>query len=274
MAQISTMPMRQSADGRVIALHCSGAGAGQWRQLGTALAPRFELSAPEHFGTAATGPWSGVHVFTLADEAERTLALIDAVDEGVHLVGHSYGGGVALHVAMRRPDRIASLSLYEPSAFHLLGGLGREGEAAREEIVGVMRSCAEGVVSGDFRSAVMRFVDYWNGTGAFELLRPDIKAGLTQWLPKAVLDFRALLCEPTPLAAYRRLRCPVLLLRGEHAPNPTRHIAKVLWETVPSGHLRTIAGAGHMGPLTHAAAVNAAIVAHITGATAPTARAA
>ena len=266
MTAVGHIPAPPRGGGHVIALHCSGAGAGQWRQLGTVLAPRFELCAPEHYGTPGAGPWTGARCFTLADEAARTIGLIDACDQDVHLVGHSYGGGVALHVAMQRPDRIASLSLYEPSAFHLLGELGSQGEAAREEIVGVMRACAEGVVTGDFLTAAMHFVDYWNGSGAFEQLRPDIRAGLTQWLPKAVLDFRALLSEPTPLAAYRRLRCPVLLLRGEHAPNPTRHIAKALWETVARGHLRTIAGAGHMGPLTHAIAVNAAIVAHIAAA--------
>jgi hypothetical protein len=58
--------------GLVIALHCSGAGAGQWRQLGDALAPHFDLRAPEHFGTESAGPWCGEHAFTLADEAAAT----------------------------------------------------------------------------------------------------------------------------------------------------------------------------------------------------------
>src|SRR6266536_155294 len=35
----------------------------------------------------------------------------------VHLIGHSYGGGVALRVAVERSNRIASLTLYEPAAF-------------------------------------------------------------------------------------------------------------------------------------------------------------
>lgn len=263
MTAPSSMAAPAPGGALVVALHCSGAGAGQWRQLGLALGARFELCAPEHYGTPSAGAWTGEHAFTLADEAERTLQVIDATDREIHLVGHSYGGGVALHVAMRRPERIASLSLYEPSAFHLLAGLGADGKAAREEILSVARACAEGVITGDFHTAATRFVDYWNGPGAFEMLRPDVRLALTRWLPKAVLDFRALLSEPTPLTAYRRLRCPVLVMRGEHAPKPTRLIAKALWETVPRGHLRTIAGAGHMGPLTHAADVNAAIAAHI-----------
>jgi pimeloyl-ACP methyl ester carboxylesterase len=252
--------------GLVIALHCSGAGAGQWRQLGTALAPDFDLRAPEHFGTDSAGPWCGKHAFTLADEAATSIGLIDAVDGLVHLVGHSYGGGVALRVALERPLRIASLTLYEPSAFYLLSGLGAAGADARREILGVVRATAEGVVSGDYASAARHFVDYWNGPDAWNALRPDIRAALTRWLPKAPLDFRALLDEPTTLSAYRDFCFSVLVLRGEHAPAPTRVAAEALADAIPSARLVSIAGAGHMGPITHAADVNRHVVAHIAKA--------
>ena len=252
--------------GLVVALHCSGAGAGQWRQLGAALGPSFDLRAPEHFGTESAGPWCGEHAFALADEAATTISLIDDVEDAVHLVGHSYGGGVALRVALERPHRIASLTLYEPSAFYLLAGLGEAGAAAHGEISGVARATAEGVVTGDYKSAARHFVDYWNGPDAWNTLRPDIRAALTRWLPKATLDFRALLNEPTPLSAYRDFRFPILIMRGEHAPPPTRLVSEALAALPACSGFATIAGAGHMGPITHAADVNRHIVAHITKA--------
>lgn len=95
----------------VIALHCSGAGAAQWRQLGDVLDSRYELLTPEHYGCDSVGPWSGERAFTLADEAARTIGIIDRSDCKVPLVGHSYGGGVALRAAVERPNRIASLTL-------------------------------------------------------------------------------------------------------------------------------------------------------------------
>src|SRR5262245_11770088 len=94
--------------GRVIALHCSGASAGQWRALAEGLGSQYAIEAPEHYGCDSTGTWSGEHVFTLADEAKRAIALIDGSEGSVHLVGHSYGGGVALYAALARPNRIAS----------------------------------------------------------------------------------------------------------------------------------------------------------------------
>jgi len=105
---------------RVIALHCSGSGARQWRGLGEMLGTRYDLLAPEYYGCKGIGPWTGAHAFTLADEAARIISIIDTADRKVHLIGHSYGGGVALRLAFMRPGRIASLTLYEPSAFHLL----------------------------------------------------------------------------------------------------------------------------------------------------------
>jgi pimeloyl-ACP methyl ester carboxylesterase len=247
----------------VIALHCSGADAREWRRLGEMLRPKFELIAPEHYGCPSTGPWTGEHAFTLADEAARAIALIDAADRKVHLVAHSYGGGVALHVALARPDRIASLAIYEPSAFHLLEQLGDQGAAALAEIEEIAAETREGVVSGNYRRAAAVFVDYWSGAGTWNGLDPALQQALVRWTPKAPLDFAALMEEPTPLSAYAGLRFPILIMRGEHAPAPTRVIAETLPTLVPNARLAVIAGAGHMGPLTHAADVNALIFRHI-----------
>jgi pimeloyl-ACP methyl ester carboxylesterase len=256
-------PLRQECRERVIALHCSGAGASQWRHLSEALGGRYHMAAPEHYGSEATGPWTGEHAFTLADEAARAIALIDESNDKVHLVGHSYGGGVALNVALARPERIASMALYEPSAFHLLRQMGEAGAAAFAEIAGVARHMCRGIITGDHRGAIVAFVDYWSGEGAWEGLRPHVQNALIRWAPKGPLDFHALFEEPTPAHAYGALRCPVLILRGEHALAPTRLIAEGLTALLPEGRLVTVAGAGHMGPLTNGPEVAALITHHI-----------
>ncbi len=259
-------PPRPLRRGRVIALHCSGANASQWCYLADALGGSYEMLALEHYGCESAGAWGGDHAFTLADEAHRTIGMIDRSDRKVHLVGHSYGGGVALAAALARPDRIASLVLYEPSAFHLLRLVGRTGADAFSEITGIARRICRGVVTGDYRGAMEEFVDYWNGRGSFAALRPGIQQGLVRWAPKAPLDFRALIDETTPLAAYHALTFPVLLLRGQHAPTPTRLIAEILDGLLPDSQLETIEGAGHMGPMTHAPEVSGAMVQFIEAA--------
>jgi pimeloyl-ACP methyl ester carboxylesterase len=265
MNDMNTMALAQifSSAEPVIALHCSGSGSAQWRKLSDALGSRHKFVAPEHYGCESTGPWSGERAFTLADEAARTVGIIDASCAKVHLVGHSYGGGVALRAALERPERVASLTLYEPSAFHLLKTMGSYGAHALAEIIAISKRTADSVSCGDYRGAAASFVDYWGGRGAWEALRPSVQAALTRWAPKAPLDFRALIEERTPASAYTALRIPVLIMRGQHAPAPTRAIAEHLPMLLPAARLAVVEGAGHMGPVTHAGKVNAAIVRHI-----------
>ena len=251
---------------RVVAFHCSGANAAQWRNLGAVLGSDYELTAPEHYGGNATGHWPGEHAFTLADEAERTIELIDQNRGRVHLIGHSYGGGVALHVALRRPQAVASLALYEPSAFHLLGKVGAHADEAFAEIKSVTRETGARVLRGDYRSAAAYFVDYWGGSGAWAALLPHQQLVLARWAPKAPLDFAALIEEPTDPEDYGDLHIPVLIMRGEHALGPSRMIAEELQALLPDARLVMVAGAGHMGPFTHGSHVNALIASHIATA--------
>jgi pimeloyl-ACP methyl ester carboxylesterase len=247
----------------VIALHCSGANGKQWDHFAATAGGGYEVLTPEHYGSESTGPWTGEHAFTLADEAARTLALIDGSARRIHLIGHSYGGGVALHVSLARPEKIASLALYEPSAFHLLRRFGDRGHRAFAEIDGVAQSFREAVLSGDYAAGLEAFVDYWNGAGAWNAMRPNAQKALMRWAPKGPLDFRALIEAAAAPEAYRALRFPVLVMRGEYAPLSTRTIADGLAGLLPTSQTVVIDGAGHMGPFTHAAAVSAWLVAHI-----------
>jgi pimeloyl-ACP methyl ester carboxylesterase len=261
-AALAHLPEGASRE-RVIALHCSGSAAGQWTHLAEALGDAYDLQAPEHYGNDSVGAWAGAHAFTLEDEAERTLGLIQGEAGQVHLVGHSYGGGVALAVALAASDRIASLALYEPSAFHLLRQMGPDGADAFAEIADVARRIGYGVVTGDYRGAMEHFVDYWGAPGAFVAMRPALQERLIAWAPKAPLDFHALIENPLAADAYTALDIPTLILCGEHAPRPTRTIAHRLAGLLPDGRVEIVPGAGHLGPITHAEAVSPLIVRHI-----------
>lgn len=251
----------------VVALHCSGADGGQWRKLPGVLGPRYEALTPSFIGCAEIGPWTGERAFTLADEARAVIGLVDVLATPVHLVGHSYGGAVALKVASARPSAIASLTLYEPSAFHLLRQVGERGRDAHAEINAIATVIGAGLISGAYQAAAAHFVDYWNGAGAWSTLRPGVRDALIRWLPKAPLDFRALMEEPTPIANYDRITCPVHIIRGEHARGPSRLIAEILARALRQASLDVLPGAGHMGPVTHQTDVYTCIAGYIRAAT-------
>ena len=262
-----TYHSRMTGDADTLALHCSGASGRQWRRLQEHGAGAIKVIAPDLYGAGSIGnwpaQWHGQHAFSLTDEAERILSLPELGGCKLHLVGHSYGGGVALKIATMMPERIASLSLYEPSAFQLLHVLGPRGKAAFGDIRRVARAVADALVTGDYATGAREFVDYWNGPGSWAALKPEVQADVTRYVPKACLDFRALFEEDTGPAAYRAFRFPVLVMRGEFAPAPTRVVAEGLVNLIPGAEGATIAGAGHMGPFTHAQAVNEHILAHI-----------
>lgn len=146
----------------VIALHCSGSSGRAWDRLRQTLGDEVALIAPDLIGCGSTPHWLGPRPFRLTHEAAAIVALIDRQDGPVHLVGHSYGGGVALRAALERPRRVASLALYEPTPFHVLGSIGADGRAARQEIQEVADDIAFHVAAGLPRRAARRFIDYWN----------------------------------------------------------------------------------------------------------------
>lgn len=236
----------------VIALHCSGGNGGQWRQLRQALPDQMPLLCPHFIGSTWAGHWSGDHAFTLADEAAPIVNMIDTLGLRVHLVGHSYGGAVALRIARERPGRIASMTLYEPTALHVLRMAGPEGRAVLEDVNSISAAIDRAILAGDHRTAARQFVDYWAEAGAWAAMRSEVKADVIHYMPKACLDFRALKAEPTPLTVYRHFRFPVLLLQGQRTPEPMQFIARRLAKALRFGLPQTVAGAGHMGPLTHA----------------------
>ncbi len=125
---MTKLTSRASAhDGKpaVIALHCSGSTGRQWNKLALSLGDRFTLIAPDLIGNGVNPHWSGTHRFCLADEAARIRRSSTGWTGDVHLVGHSYGGAVALRIAHERPARITSMALYEPRRFTCCGRLAR-----------------------------------------------------------------------------------------------------------------------------------------------------
>src|SRR4051812_6511626 len=89
-----------------------------------ALAAQFHVVTPDLRGHGHTPDIDGP--FTYAALTQDAVELIEAVIGGpVHLVGHSIGAGVALHVALRRPDLVRDLVLIS-AAFHHRGQMGAD----------------------------------------------------------------------------------------------------------------------------------------------------
>jgi pimeloyl-ACP methyl ester carboxylesterase len=247
----------------IVLLHCSGSSGAQWRALAAQLGTRYRVIAPDLIGYGAAAPWSGRGEFSLAREAAAVRSLIGRLEEPVHLVGHSYGGAVALHIARTRPEMLRSLTLVEPSAFHLLRGGDATDLAALREITAVAGAASAALAVGDYSEGFGRFVDYWSGPGSWAAMPHEKRAAFAPQLAKVVLDFHALLSEPAGLEDICDIALPTLLLQGGCTTLPARCVCARLSVALPEASFRVVRGAGHMLPVTHRDAVNALVAAHI-----------
>ena len=247
----------------VVLLHCSGSSRAQWRVLIDRLSRDFRVLAPDLYGYGATGAWPAQAPFTLEDEAQIVLALLERCGEPAHLVGHSYGGAVALHVARERGDLVRSLAVIEPVAFHLLRDGDDEDDASLAEVAGIVGAVQRSLDCGAYEHGFGRFFDYWSGAGAWAAIPQAKRPAIAAHLPKVALDFRATIRDRARSRDFRRLAMPALVIQGERSPRPTRRICARLAGTLPDVRVATVPSAGHMCPVTHREETNGLLAAFV-----------
>jgi pimeloyl-ACP methyl ester carboxylesterase len=255
--------VEQGSGEPVMLLHSSGSSGAQWRALIERLSSRFRVIAPDLYGYGASANWSGSSVFSLDQEAALVLALLGRVDEPAHLVGHSYGGAVALNIARTRGDLVRSLSVIEPVAFHLLRGGAPLDDAALQEITDITATVVRALACGDYAGGYGDFVDYWSGGGTWAAIPAAKREALAPQLRKVALDFHATLHEPATIDQFRMMAVPTLVLQGALTKLPTQRICERLFAALPEARMTTISGAGHMLPISHRTEVNDLIVAQL-----------
>lgn len=230
----------------IVALHSSGAGARQWAPWRSLWPQAASVTTPDLIGYGADETASRAGAVTLDDEARRIADLCAVFEQGVHLVGHSYGGAVALRVALRWPRRVRALSLYEPVLFALLRG---HDDAAWRHVTAAGHEIGALARAGALAASAACFVDYWSGRGAWDALPAPRQRAVAERMPKVAAEFDALFADDVGPSACTDLHLPVHLLAGTRSPLPARRVAQRLAALVPGARLSTLHGLGHMGPL-------------------------
>jgi 2-hydroxymuconate-semialdehyde hydrolase len=112
----------------IFLIHGSGPGVtayANWRLTMPVLAEKFRVIAPDMVGFGFTERPANVS-YTMDMWVSHALSLMDALKiEKAHLVGNSFGGGLALALALKAPDRVHRLVLMGSAGtkFQLTDGL-------------------------------------------------------------------------------------------------------------------------------------------------------
>lgn len=96
----------------VVLLHGFGESTYQWRHLLPALARHHRVVALDLNGFGFTERPSDLTSYTYPGQARLVLATLDRLGlDRAHLIGHSWGGGLAVWLAGHHPERVTSLVL-------------------------------------------------------------------------------------------------------------------------------------------------------------------
>jgi pimeloyl-ACP methyl ester carboxylesterase len=255
MSTIHHLPAARpgSAPEVMIALHCSASSGRQWDAYATLLPAGMRLVAPELMGYGAGETWASGRPASLEGEASRLAPLLAAAG-AVHLVGHSYGGAVALELALRWPQLVKTLTLFEPVRFNLLLA-DPEHDAIGQAIIGVGRRIGWHALSGRTAQAAEVFVDYWSGACAWGTLSTARRPAVEERMHKVRAEFEALFADTVRADSYRTLAMPIHLITGTRSPLPARRVTELIARECVHAKIVRLEGMGHMGPVTDASRV-------------------
>lgn len=237
----------------VILLHSSVTGNRQWRTTVEALQDRYHVIAINFFGYGQTSPWPGGREQTLADQGELVQPFIDQAHDNVALVGHSFGGAVAMSVALHRPDKVSRLILLEPIPFCLLDEAGRVDAYA--EVLRLRDTVKQSGGSDDWQTAAAAFADYWNGEGTWAAMPPERQQTFASLMPPNYHEWDAVLGRMAR-QDWSNIRAWTVVAWTENTKRPIREIVEVLRERMPHWQYQELPRGGHMFPLTQPVMTN------------------
>lgn len=239
----------------ILAVHGSGLQGQNWRGLQSSLGEDYRLHAPDLYGYGQSETLPMPQRMTLDDNAGLIGALLRRFDRPVHLLGHAFGAAVALRAALEHPDRIQSMTLYEPLTLHLLKPEHGGHAPAQRQMESLASDMRVACLRGDTAEAARIFYDHCHGQNAFNQLPVARWKLLQTQAPRLCLDIGMAFQARQALSAYRGLRMPVLLLSGMRSSGLLRLIAERLASVLPAVRHAILPELGHLAPVSHPEAV-------------------
>jgi pimeloyl-ACP methyl ester carboxylesterase len=199
----------------------------------------------------------------ISHEAEMLETVIRKADSRVHLVGHSFGGLVALAVVLRNRVPLASLVILEAPGPELLRDRGEHQHyrAFRRMTDAYFAAFDRGKVE-----AIAAMIDFYGGAGTYASWPPRVRAYAVETTPVNILDWASAYGFPLSAASLAAVQIPALVIMGGASHPAVERANALLSECMSEAALATIDTAAHFMIATHPNEVGRLIAQHVHSA--------
>lgn len=232
----------------VMALHCTMAFSGAWAGFQRRAGNDLTFVAPDMPSHGKSVDWDEVSDF--ADTV--FVATRDALTEPMDLIGHSFGGAIALRLAVEHPDLVRSVTMIEPVTFSIALQDQPDVVAVHDRDTAPFQ---EYLKAGDREGAARAFNRMWSDRGPkWDAIPSASRQAMTRAI-HVVPGTMPFLYEDSAgmLPKLGDMQVPTLVIRGETSHAVVAVTNDGLARRLPNAQSVVIAQAGHMAPISHPA---------------------
>lgn len=238
----------------LVMVHGSPGEGRSWGRVVPHLKERFRTICPDLPGYGGSDRLEDdVPAGRMAAMGTAVARLVDSLGEPVHLIGHSFGGNIALQAAMQvQAGAVERIVLFEPVYFRALQLTADD--TALKPAAAHFEDYARRATAGE-PEVVRLMIDYWFGDGAFGRMPDPVRGYLSAAAARNAIDVRSCFVCTSTAADLAALKQPVTIVDGGTSQEVVRSIARALVTLLPNARTEGLAGANHGMLDTHPEAV-------------------
>jgi pimeloyl-ACP methyl ester carboxylesterase len=230
----------------LVAGSCSTGAA--WRPVVAAWDNRYRCITTSLLGYGGTSERRTEADTAISHEADILESVIRRAGTPVHLVGHSFGGLIAVAVALRKHVPLTSLTILEAPAMELLRNRGED------DHYGQFRAMTDRYFAafhaGD-AEAIGMMIDFYGGQGTFASWPPRVRAYAADTTAVNLRDWQSAFGFPLSPEVLGSVHVPSLVAWGGASHPAARRANALLGASLHNARSIEIAGAAHFMISTH-----------------------